>query len=356
MRNSTLPLLALVLCSGAASAQSNVEVSGIIDGALVMVDRGNGWEKLQQSGTLSGSRLRFVGNEDLGDGLKAHFVLEQGFFIDTGAANSPSMFRRSIVGLSGSLGRLDFGRDYNPLFSVLVRMDPMGAGTLSSATGFQASAGAQANNAVFYTTPSLGKFTAKLMYALGEPATGPKSNGNRQGFNAFYEAGNATIFAAYGRQEAAVGSATTTTKDQQALGGMKYQVGRWSFVGMHQVGKNNSGVATYNSNNGIAFAKEYATTLVRATIPVASVADAAITYQAYNDKTATNQDASNLGVALFYYLSKRTTLYATASYLKNTNGGRFTLVDSGRNSYNYTPSPEVTINPKGVAAGIRHVF
>ena len=71
---------------------------------------------------------------------------------------------------------------------------------------------------------------------------------------------------------------------------------------------------------------------------------------------ATDRDASNLGLALFYRLSKRSTLYGTGSYLRNTKGGRFTLVDSGRNSYNFTPAAGTTVNPKGVALGVRHVF
>lgn len=348
--------LLLATASAGAAAQGSVEISGIVDAALVALDRGNGWEKLQQSGNLSGSRLRFVGTEDLGGGLRAHFVLEHGFFIDTGVANAPSFYRRSIVSLSGSLGRLDFGRDYNPLFSVLVRMDPMGAGTLSSATGFQASAGAQANNAIFYTTPQLGGFSAKLMLALGESAVAPKSNGNRQGLNAFYEAGPVTVVAAYGRQETAVGTATTTTKDEQGLLGLNYKLGGVTLVGMHQVGKNNSGVATYNANNGVAFARKYSTSLVGATVPAGPQTNIAVTYQMYDDKTAADRDAASLGLAVFHRLSKRTTLYATATKLNNSNGGRFTLVDSGRNSYNFTPAAGITVDPKGMAAGIRHLF
>ena len=359
MKKLVIPAAAVALAAANACAQSTVEISGIIDGALVVVNRGNGAEKLQQSGTLSGSRLRFIGTEDLGGGLKAHFVLEQGLFIDTGMANSPSMYRRSIVSLAGPLGRVDLGRDYNPLFSVLVRMDPMGAGTLSSATGFQASAGAQANNAVFYTTPTLAGMTAKVMYSVAELGTGPSRNGHRQGANAYYDIGRATLFAAYGRQETAVGAnATKTTKDQQALVGGKYSFGRASVVAMHEVGRNNSGSSAYISNNGVAYAAKYTTSLIGTTLPVAPTADLAVTYQHYNDATATatDRDASNLGVALFYFFSKRTTLYGTVSYLKNTNGGRFTFVDSGRNSYNYTPAAGATVNPKGGAVGLRHVF
>lgn len=357
MKKLVLGLAAMAVVSASqVFAQSAVEVSGIIDGAVVVVDRGRGVETLQQSGNLSGSRFRFVGTEDLGGGVRGHFVLEQGLFIDTGASNSPSMYRRSLVGLSGAVGRLDLGRDYNPLFSVLVRMDPMGAGTLSSATGFQANAGAQANNAAFYTTPSVGGFTARVMVALGESTSAASSNGHRQGAHAYYEIGAATLFAAYGRQETALGAATRTTKDQQAMLGMKYAMGRASVVGLHQVGRNNSGVATYNANNGVAYAQEYSTSLIGATLPVGLATDFALSWQMYDDQTATDRDASNLGAALFHRLSKRSTLYVSASHLKNTRGGRFTLVDSGRNSYNFTPAAGVTVNPKGLALGLRHTF
>src|SRR5690606_37232934 len=70
------------------------------------------------SGVLSGSRIGFKGSEDLGNGLKAVFQLEQGFDIGTGAA-APSVgdstfSRQAWLGLSGAWGTVGLGRQYAP--------------------------------------------------------------------------------------------------------------------------------------------------------------------------------------------------------------------------------------------------
>lgn len=355
-RASLLFAAAMLSLAGGAQAQSSVTLGGIVDGSVVMVDT-VAKQRLIQSGNYAGSRLWFVGAEDLGGGLKAGFNLELGFFLDTGTFNAPVNFRKTLVSLEGGFGRIDLGRDYNPLFSVLVRADPFEGGTLGSATGFQASAGAQANNAVFYTTPRLGGFTAKLMYALGEPATGPSDNGNRQGANAFWTVGPVTAFGAWGRQKAQVGTSPSTTADWQALLGAQYSVLGGFVTAMYQTGHNNSGVATYNSNNGVPYANRFATSLVGFRMPVSNTPwSVGASYQRYNDRTAADRDASSLGVGVFYSLSKRTTLYANAAVIHNKNGQRFTLADAGRNSYNYTPAAGTTVTPKGVAIGFRHNF
>ncbi len=353
---ASLVATALLCAAGGAQAQSSVTLGGIVDLSVVNVKTVQR-QTLVQSGNYYGSRLWFVGAEDLGAGLKASFNLELGFFADTGVFNAPSMFRKSTVSLEGAYGRVDLGRDYNPLFSVLVRTDPFEGGTLASATGFQASAGAQANNAIFYTTPHMGGFSAKFMYALGESGTTPRDNGNRQGANAFWTTGPVLAFAGWGRQQTQVGTNTFATADSQLLAGVQYALLGGFATAMYQTGHNNSGTALYNSNNGVPFASRFATALVGFRLPVAGTPwSVGFSYQRYNDRTPANQDASSVGLGVFYSLSKRTTLYADAASLHNQNGQRFTLVDAGRNSYNFTPPAGTTVNPSGVAFGIRHTF
>jgi GBP family porin len=344
------------LVCGGAMAQSTVTLGGIVDGGVVMVKRGNGWEKMVQSGNFYGSRLIINAVEDLGDGLKAQAYLEPGLLLDTGVA-AATFFRRSFVGLEGPFGRLDLGRDYNPMFSVVVRTDPFEAGTLASAPSFQVAAGAQANNAIFYTTPNLGGLKAKVMYSMGESSTAPTDKDKRLGANALWDMGQVTAFAAWGRQLTQVGPATVSTADSQTMVGARYNVAGGWITASYQIGHNNSGSTAYASNNGVAYAKSFATALIGVRMPVSGTAvSLGATYQAYNDHTATNRDASVLGVGMFYSLFKRTTLYANAAVARNKNGQKFTLVDAGRNSYNYSPAAGTTVNPQGVALGMRHTF
>jgi len=357
---------ALTLTGLACAQQPNFRIGGIADGGTVILKRGNGWEKHVQSGNLAGSRVYFTGSEDLGGGLKANFHIERGFYINTGV-QLPA-FRRSIVGLeSKDWGRLDFGRDYNPVFSVMVRTapfgvrnEPVGNGTLNGATGFQGPGGAQANNAVFYTTPKVYGVTLKLMNSFSEATASPRSNGRRQGAHVYWDIANLpiTAFSAYARQQTAVGGARHSTNDHQLLFGVQYKFGDGGFVtAYHQNGHNNSGVATYNANNGVPFARRWATSFLGFRLPIGQTPwTFAAAWQRYNDKTSANQDASKIGAAIFYSMSRRTTLYANYAQVNNRNGQRFTLVDAGRNSYNYTPAAGQTINPKGLAFGMRHTF
>jgi len=240
---------------------------------------------------------------------------------------------------------VDIGREYNPMFSVVVRTDPFEGGTLAAATSFQVAAGAQANNAIFYTTPNIGGLKAKLMYSLGEPTTGPTDKDKRLGANAFWDIGPVTAFAAWGRQLTQVGTATVSTADSQTMVGARYNVAGGWITASYQVGHNNS------------YAKSFATALIGVRMPLPNTAvSLGATYQIYDDRTATNQDASALGLGMFYSLSKRSTLYANAAVVHNKNGQRFTMVDAGRNSYNYTPATGTTVNPQGVAVGMRHTF
>lgn len=80
-------MLALMLgaSAGAAVAQSNVTVYGIVDVALVRESGGTASSTKLTSGVEAGSRLGFKGSEDLGGGVSAIFLLENGFQADTGA-------------------------------------------------------------------------------------------------------------------------------------------------------------------------------------------------------------------------------------------------------------------------------
>jgi predicted porin len=86
MQKKIIALAIAGLASTAAFAQSNVTIYGVVDAAYVYtgVNGGNTLNtneshsqdtSLIQSGQLDGSRIGLKGTEDLGNGLKAVFVL-----------------------------------------------------------------------------------------------------------------------------------------------------------------------------------------------------------------------------------------------------------------------------------------
>ncbi|MDB5960624.1 MAG: hypothetical protein JWP59_1918, partial [Massilia sp.] len=107
MKNTIRGAAALLcgLVASVASAQSNVTIYGIVDTGLVHTTNvnaaGSGLTKMP---TLTGSfpsRLGFRGTEDLGNGLQAFFVLENGLSVDTGNTGQANRLfgRQAQVGL-----------------------------------------------------------------------------------------------------------------------------------------------------------------------------------------------------------------------------------------------------------------
>lgn len=110
-----------VLGAAAFSAQAaDVTVYGLIDTGIGYTNTDNGVageddvSKFDmRSGQNSGSRFGIKGTEDLGNGLKVGFVLENGFDSDDGTfdSNGDRLFgREALVYLDGSFGQIGAGR------------------------------------------------------------------------------------------------------------------------------------------------------------------------------------------------------------------------------------------------------
>ena len=83
MQKKLIAMAVAGFASGAAFAQSNVTVYGILDMAYIRAKAdGADTRTFINSGGMSGSRLGFKGVEDLGNGLKAVFNLEWGVEMD----------------------------------------------------------------------------------------------------------------------------------------------------------------------------------------------------------------------------------------------------------------------------------
>ena len=133
MKKSLVALAALAATT--AFAQSSVTLSGQLDIA---------YQKMDGSAAAitetHGSRFRMVGTEDLGGGLKANFNIEHRLNLKNGAnsgfaASAPTnglsqdTFWNGIstVGLSGSFGTVNLGRQYTAGFiSATNKPDPFG--------------------------------------------------------------------------------------------------------------------------------------------------------------------------------------------------------------------------------------
>ena len=172
---ATLPLAA-ILCSGAAMAQTQVTVYGIVDAAVARTTNadaaGNAVTKVSSlSGSLP-SRIGFRGSEDLGGGLSAVFALESGFNPDTGVSGQGGRLfgRQAWIGLKGNWGTLQVGRILNMTFLATAKSDVLGPNLFSINSIDLYLPNARSDNAVGY----LGSFkgvTVGATYSLGRDAS-----------------------------------------------------------------------------------------------------------------------------------------------------------------------------------------
>jgi len=107
-----------------AHAQSSVTLYGLLDvGIQYTNNAGTGSLIRQTSGNINGSRFGLRGNEDLGGGLAAIFVLEGGVTLNNGkSAQDGRLFgRQAYVGLaSKEYGTVSLGRQYDAFTDTLI--------------------------------------------------------------------------------------------------------------------------------------------------------------------------------------------------------------------------------------------
>src|SRR5690554_5939499 len=172
MKKSLLVAALITGFAGVAQAETAVTLYGIVDGGIAYervkgtVNGADykGTRTGMLSGGQSGNRWGLKGTEDLGNGLQAVFVLENGFNIGTGQASQGSrMFgRQATVGLqSDAWGRLDFGRQTNIASKYFAGVaTPFGTdfGTAGVGTTFSAADSVRYDNMIMYQTPNYAGF------------------------------------------------------------------------------------------------------------------------------------------------------------------------------------------------------
>ncbi|MCI3206527.1 MULTISPECIES: porin [Pandoraea] len=171
----------------AQSSTTNVTLYGVIDAGVAYVNNvasglnAKGAHNFQAvSGIGQGNRWGLKGSEDLGGGLKAVFVLENGFNLMNGTMlqNSRMFGRQAYVGLqSAQAGTVTIGRQYD---SVVDFVSPL-TSAKQWATQYGAHIGDidnlynsfRVNNSVKYTSANYSGFSFGALYGFSnEPNTG----------------------------------------------------------------------------------------------------------------------------------------------------------------------------------------
>lgn len=97
MKSRLLVMTCLAAATTASEAQSKVELYGIVDAGVTRVSGLKGGAVTQlASGVMEGSRIGVRGQEDLGDGYRAIFTLENRLEVDTGGISNRPPSRNQL--------------------------------------------------------------------------------------------------------------------------------------------------------------------------------------------------------------------------------------------------------------------
>jgi predicted porin len=174
MKKSLLALAALGAFAGVAHAQSSVTLYGIVDeGFNINTNAGGKHLYNLSSGVLQGSRWGLRGTEDLGGGLKAIFVLENGFDVNTGKLGQGGLEfgRQAYVGLSSNYGSVTLGRQYDSVVDYVgpLEVGDQWGGYIAAHPGDldNLNNDYRVNNAIKFTSSNYNGLTFGGLYSLG---------------------------------------------------------------------------------------------------------------------------------------------------------------------------------------------
>jgi predicted porin len=338
MKKSLCVMAVLAAATNCAFAQSNVSVYGLLDIGLVN-ERGGAAGPVTKvsSGMSDGSRLGFKGNEDLGNGMSALFVLESGYQIDTGtgAQGQGVLFgRQAFAGLGGSFGTVTLGLQYTPEYDVTVFVDPFESGlagdtkNLMQGTG---DAGTRMNNSFKYATPVVNGFSGQFVYGAGETA-GHIQTGRQLGGALAYAAGPLDVRLAFHNRN----NDTATAALAPAKNTILAATYKFDLLKLHAAYAVNKGLYSSplrNSANPFGYptaptaasvSTDSTDTLLGVSVPRGAHTFLA-SYMHKNDKTSFNQDGTQWALGYRYALSKTTDLYASYALMSNKNGASYTV-------------------------------
>lgn len=397
MFKKTLAAAALLGAFAGSAVAADVMLYGVVDYGLqythVDSDKANtdAVDNFQlSSGNQSGARFGLKGSEDLGNGVKAGFHLENGFSADTGslAQNSRLFGREARLFVNGAFGEVAFGRmgtlgSANGTYGILGNLSPFGAswvGAVEYSTYYVG--GIRADNTVTYKTPTFAGVTVYAQYSFEtntKQEENLKATEGKASANRYYALG--ATYKAAGFDLAAVvdsynWSSTFTKKDADlddglsvALGGSyDFEVAKIFLSGQYfdnMIGNDKSQpgsdpVDAGKSDSFYSFSSYFDNQnpiegyALQAGVSAPVAGGTAMFAVGYTDAEEANSEANQAkiefkrigtSVGYTYSLSKRTNLYGVAAYYRDSLKNEKNVAGADRDPSTVT-----------VYAGIRHTF
>ncbi|MFT4066995.1 porin [Paraburkholderia sp.] len=375
MKLKFLSGLAFLSISFAAHGQS-VTLYGVVDTGVEFVNHvgaaSNTLVRMPANSGLAPSRWGLRGVENLGNGLQAIFVLENGFNTRGGDLGQGGRLfgRQSWVGLSGGWGTLSFGRQYTMTTYALVDSEISGPAMYSLGSLDNYLPNARADNSVAYKG-RFGPVTVGAMYSFGRDSTGT-GNSPGQGTCAGQVAGDfqqCRNISALLRYDTAHFGVTASYEEQR--GGQNAVFNFFDGIAPAPLGRNGKDARTQlNAYAKFGAAKIDAGWLGRRVDP-GEGGSAAVRSNLYfagmsylitpafevdgegfrmiNAQHDTRATMAMLRAA--YFLSKRTLAYLQCAYLMNSRHAAYSVSTGGPGA-----TPGVGMNQTGAMVGLQHSF
>lgn len=353
----TLAAVAVLGAFAGSAVAADVTLYGLVDYGVryqnldadtAGVDKTNKVD--MKSGANSGSRFGLKGTEDLGNGVKVGFVLENGFAADTGALgdkNNRLFDREAQLFVDGSFGRVSFGRvgqlaSANGSYGLLGVTGPFSTGYGDATSGLKfvgANGFTRFDNTITYMTPSFGGLTVYAQYSSSVSSTGTENESDTDrayGIGAkFVGAGLTLVGVVDSTNYQSFGTGAVSKDMDDALtvtlgGNYDFQVAKVYFGG--QYFDNAKTVATTNvivAANKAKIGTGYTLGSLGAEgwglglgVGVPVMGGTASAYAGYLDADSVDDSDASLkrftgAVGYSYTFSKRTSMYSTLSYTKD---------------------------------------
>ena len=186
MFKKTLAAVAVLGAFAGSAFAANVTMYGIVDTGLgyTSIDKGYGEDVNtfdMRAGQNSANRFGVKGEEDLGNGVKVGFSLENGFSSDDGKLSTANRLfdREALLYVAGDFGELGMGRQ-GDLASGNGRYGLFGGKVSPFSTGWSDIAGhkyvmgagfGRMDNSVTYKTPTFAGFNVLAQYSFKKDST-----------------------------------------------------------------------------------------------------------------------------------------------------------------------------------------
>nr|WP_294863695.1 porin [uncultured Pseudogulbenkiania sp.] len=356
-------LLALAVASAliAPAALADVTLYGTISESIESVKATGATDSandIKSTSRVSSnvSRIGFKGGEDLGDGLKAIWQVEQEISVDDGGTRKGTFAtRNSFVGLNGDFGKFLMGNNDSAYKGLLkpIMVNPMAdtIAELCTDKSVFCRGDSRMINSVHYYTPNFAGFQAAASYGTDETrntlGSGERVNNNRWSLAAAYEIAGFNVGLGYDRVNDGAALADTTANN-----GKYNSSSYWKAVASYKFGDTKIGAGYEHQKRDYKDATPDASQnawTVGAEQKFGNFGVSLAYAKLQESKSDAKDGANQWTLGATYDLSKRTQTYAYYTRIANDDNASRTFGNAGL-------SVGAGSNPTGFGVGLKHSF